>query len=48
MTIITSTVEFGYLMAGRRTATTLAGTVNGDRRLATELLEVVATLGCGH
>jgi uncharacterized protein (TIGR03083 family) len=48
VTIITGTVEFGYLMAGRRTATTLAGTVDGDRRLAAELLDVVATLGCGH
>jgi hypothetical protein len=48
VTIITATVEFGYLMAGRRTADSLAGTVTGDRRLATELLEVVATLGCGH
>jgi uncharacterized protein (TIGR03083 family) len=48
VTIITDTVEFGRLMAGRRTATTLAGTVDGDRRLAAELLGVIATLGCGH
>ena len=48
VTITTGTVEFGYLLAGRRTATTLAGTVDGDRRLAAELLDVIATLGCGH
>jgi uncharacterized protein (TIGR03083 family) len=48
VTVTIGTIEFGYLMAGRRTATTLAATISGDERLASELIGVVATMGCGH